>query len=154
MKFVDTSQLCELLDVHKTTIHQWMKAGMPIFEKGHNGKAHKFKVADVIHWQKQRAVEAATGNTELLSADEARRRKLTAEAGLQEIELALKKGVVVELDDIERELSNKFAEFRTNMRNIPSRVSMQVLGEDDEGKVKKIIMDEVDKCLEIFSDYA
>jgi phage terminase Nu1 subunit (DNA packaging protein) len=154
MKFCDTGELCELLDVHKTTIHGWMKAGMPVYERGHNGKSHKFLVKDVIHWQKQRAVETATGNVDLMSADEAKRRKLQAEAGLQEIELAKKKGTVVDLEELERELSNKFAELRSNLRMIPSRVSMQVLGEEDETKIKNIILAEIDKTLEVLADSA
>jgi phage terminase Nu1 subunit (DNA packaging protein) len=153
VKVATTETLAEMLGVHKGTVMNWVKGGMPIYEKGGPGKANVFKVKDVIDWLKQRAVYDATGGSvELMTADEAKRRKMAAEAGLQEIELAKKQGLVVELDELERDLSNKFAELRSNMRMIPSRVSMQVLGEPDETKVKAIIMAEIDRALEVLSD--
>lgn len=153
MKFCDTDQLAEMFDVHRSTISQWIKAGMPIFERGTTGRAHKFKVADVIHWRNKRAVEAATGNTDLLTADEAKRRKLQAEAGLQEIELAKKKGTVVDLAEFERDLSNKFAELSKNIMNVPNRVSMQIVGESDESVINQKITSELKIALEVLSDY-
>jgi len=151
MKFCDTDQLAELFDVHKATIGQWLKAGMPIVERGTGGKAHKFKVADCIHWRNKRAVEAATGNTDLMTADEAKRRKLSAEAGLQEIELAMKQGKVVEIESVYQDKCNENAELRTNMMNIPNRIAMQCVGED-ESTIHKIMSDEIMIALRCLSD--
>lgn len=151
MKFCDTDQLAELFDVHRSTISQWIKAGLPIFERGTTGRAHKFKVADVIHWRNKRAVEAATGNSDLMTADEAKRRKLTAEAGLQEIELGIKQGKLVYIDEIYQDKCNENAELRTNMLNIPNRIAMQCVGED-ESTIHKIMTAEISIALECLSD--
>lgn len=151
MKFCDTDALAEMFDVHRSTISQWIKAGLPIFERGTTGRAHKFKVADVIHWRNKRAVEAATGNTDLMTADEAKRRKLTAEAGLQEIELAMKQGKVVEIESVYQDKCNENAELRSSMLNIPNRCAMQCVGED-EATIHKIMTDEITIALRCLSD--
>ena len=76
---------------------------------------------DVVTWLESRAVNQAVGNTDLMTADEAKRRKLSAEAGLQEIILAKRKGDVIELSDVEKKLSNSFAILRSSMLKIPDR---------------------------------
>jgi phage terminase Nu1 subunit (DNA packaging protein) len=60
---------------------------------------------------------------------ELKRRKLAAETAKVELELAKARGEVVPLRQLERALANTFAEVKTNLRSIPSRVATAIIGE-------------------------
>jgi phage terminase Nu1 subunit (DNA packaging protein) len=150
MKLVNSTELGALLGVHRGTISDWLKAGLPIHKKARPGEkgGHQFIMKDVVTWLESRAVNQAVGNTDLMTADEAKRRKLSAEAGLQEIILAKRKGDVIELSDVEKKLSNSFAILRSSMLKIPDRTSMQLVGETDEEVIKQVLKQEITEALE------
>lgn len=152
---VSTIELVNLLGVHRNTVHEWVAQGCPTAVKAKRGDrgGHKFLLSDVIEWHKSRAVIQATGSNELMSADEAKRRKLMAEAGLQEIELAKKKGDVIELAEVERKLSSSFAIVRSNMLKVPDRTAIRLIGETDESRIKQIIREEVSQALEALANW-
>lgn len=150
---VTTTELARIVGVTRVTIGTWISEGCPIAERGSVGKkGHKFDTREVIEWRIKRERENANTNFgEQMSKDEASRRKTQAQAELAEVEVALKKGKVVELDEIEKKLSDEMAHLRAKMRKIPERVVMQVLGETDERKIKNTILNEIDEALEHLS---
>ena len=155
MKIVNAIELSTIIGVHRKTLGEWERAGCPIHHKAKPGEkgGHKYIVKHVIEWMQQRAVLQATGSSDLLTADEAKRRKLTAEAGLQEIELAKKQGIVIDLNDVEKKLSHSFAMLRSNMLKIPDRTSMQLVGETDEEVIKTVLKQEITEALEGLSNW-
>lgn len=152
---VNMTELTNMLGVHKNTVFDWMKAGMPVAHRAPVGTrgGHKFMMSDVLEWHRSRAVIQATGSNELMSADEAKRRKLMAEAGLQEIELNKRKGDVIELAEVEKKLSNTFAVIRSNMLKVSDRTAIRLIGETDETRIKKIIRDEINQALDALSTW-
>lgn len=154
-KLVNIIELSAMLGVHKNTVFEWIKAGMPVAVKAGRGEkgGHQFLMSDVLDWHKGRAVIQATGSNDAMSAEEAKRRKLMAEAGLQEIELAKKQSLVVELADIERDLSNRFAQMRSNLLKIPERTAIRLIGETEETRIKQIIREELIQAMETISDW-
>lgn len=152
-KIVDSHELTLIFGIHKNTIANWIKEGCPVYQKSRGrGGRHQFNIQEVVAWREQRAVIAATGNTTQIDMEEAKRRKVAAEAGIVELELARKKGQVADLEEVERKLSNKFAQLSSRLRKVPERVVMQVLGETDEVKVKKMILREIDECLTLLAE--
>jgi len=150
---VTTKDLAQFFGVNVRTIQKWMADGCPIKKPGQKGgQTHIFETEDVIAWRIRERINAEIGNVDLMSTEEAKRKKLAAEAGLAELELAKKQGIVVELTEVERDLSNKFANFRAVVRRVPERVVMQLLGLTDETKIKEIILEELDLALETLSD--
>lgn len=152
---VSTAELSNFLGIHRRTIQEWVSSGCPVAHRAKLGDrgGHQFVPRDVMNWLKERAVYEATGGNdpELMSAEEAKRRKLTAEAGLQEIELAKKKATVVDIEEMYRAKAEENAELRTNMRNIPSRVAMQCVGETEK-EIHRIILEEIDIALRALAD--
>lgn len=135
------------------TIRSWIKEGCPVDEKPIAGKkGYRLDTRAVAEWQLKRAVSAATSFGEGITKEEAQRRKLTAEAELAELEIAKKKGLVVELEQLRTELSNKFTELRSAMRRIPERSALRLVGEMDEVKIKDMLLDEIDMALEAIAD--
>lgn len=160
MKTMNTEELAEYMGTHPWQVREWIKNGMPIHKKGIGGRgengANQFLLNDVVGWMKDRALKAAlrSAETEVVSSEEAKRRKLAAEAALQEIELAKAKGLVIDLESIERDLSNRFAELRSNIRKVPERVALRVVAETDETKIKAILREEIDAALEALTSHA
>ena len=152
---VSTIELTNLLGIHRNTVHEWVAQGCPTAVRAKVGDrgGHKFLLSDVLEWHKSRAVIQATGSNELMSADEAKRRKLMAEAGLQEIELNKRKGDVIELAEVEKKLSNTFAVIRSNMLKVSDRTAIRLIGETDETRIKKIIREEINQALDALSTW-
>ena len=155
---VSTNELCTFLGAHKNTVLQWVGQGCPVAVKARRGDrgGHQFVPRDVVNWLKDKAVTDAIGSEDptLISVEEARRRKMLAEAGLQEIELAKQKGLVVDLGDIQRDLSNKLAEVRSNILKIPERTALRLVGETEETRIKQIIREELTQALNGIADYS
>jgi len=76
-----------------------------------------------------------------------RARKVKAEADIAEIDAAKARGEVADLADVQRSVEQCFAEIRANLRNIPSRISAQLIGEQTETQIKKVILSEIDAAL-------
>ncbi|QTI81480.1 terminase small subunit (plasmid) [Roseomonas marmotae] len=70
-----------------------------------------------------------------------------AQADLAEIQLAKARGDVAPVDQVERAVSKAFAEVRAGMRNVPSRVVSQLIGETDERRFKAVLLSEIDGAL-------
>ena len=149
-KNVTRQEVADLFGVSHTTVDAWIKRGMPIVTKGSKGKAWVINTASVSAWLEQRAKESS-GND---NADERelKRRKLAAETAKVELELARVRGEVVPLKQLERALANTFAEVKTNLRSVPSRVATAIIGEESETRIKAVILKEIDQALETLGD--
>jgi len=160
MKTVSTDELAELMGTHPWQVRDWMKAGCPVHKRGTGGRgkdgANQFVLKDVVGWLKDRALKAAlkSSDHEIVSSEEAKRRKLAAEAALQEIELAKAKELVIDVQAVEQDLSNRFAELRSNIRKIPERVAIRLVAENDETEIKKVLLEEIDAVLEVLTSHA
>jgi phage terminase Nu1 subunit (DNA packaging protein) len=145
-------EIAEIFGVAETTVNHWMRRGCPVMQRGGKGVAWQINTADVAEWLKRRAVEDIAGDT-LADESELKRRKLAAETAKSELELAKVKGEVVPLKQLERALSNVFAEVKTNTRNVPSRVATSLIGETNEIRIKQVILDEIDLSLAALEEF-
>jgi len=149
---VSIVEAARIHDCTEKTIRDWMRAGMPVKKKAQRGgEKHIFCTVQINQWLMERELNKRFGNIDLMTADEAKRKKLTAEAALTELDLAKKTGQVVDLDVIERQLANKFANLRSIIRRIPDRVVMRLVGLSDEAVIKDILLSEIDAALLILS---
>lgn len=143
---VNKQALADLLGVSTPTIDQWVRAGCPIVQRGAKGVAAIFNTADVSRWRIDKAAEDAGGGAKA-DESELKLRKLAAEAGKAELELAKARGEVAPVADFERATSAMMASIRANMRNVPGRSVLQLLGCTDEKEFKRILMAEIDLAL-------
>lgn len=145
-QIVNKSELCSLFGVSPPSVDGWVRNGCPVVEKGSQGRHSQFNTADVAKWLRDRAREEGSGTK---TADEAelRRRKLAAEAERSELELAKVKGEVAPVAEFERIWAMKDAAVRTNMRNVPRRAVLQLLGCTDETEFTSKLLAEIDLAL-------
>ena len=148
MSRVETAELAAIFGVQRKTILIWLKEGMPVISGGVAGsRAHLFDTEETLRWKINREMIRVTGDGDHVDKDEAQRRKTLAEAQRQEILLAKERGEVVELAEMQKELTDQMIELRASMRRIPERCVLQLVGESDETAIKKVILTEVDEAL-------
>jgi len=63
------------------------------------------------------------------------------------------KGDLVPLAQLERQLSNTFAELKANLRNVPKRTATSLVGETNEVRIKEVLLAEIDQCLEVLAQF-
>lgn len=148
---VNKAELCSIMGVTPPTVDGWVRNGCPIKKKGSRGVAATLNTADVMTWLRDKAREEASGTT-LADESELKRRKLSAETAMVELELAKARGLVAPLDQVEKMVARAFAEVRAGMRNIPGRVVSTLIGETNERQFKRVMLEEIDQVLEAMAN--
>ncbi len=149
-RLVNQRQLAEIFGVTRETIRKWADLGMPI----HRGPArtNAYLPAEVIRWREERAERAAIESVAVTDIDEARRRKMAAEAALAEIALAKARGEVVELGIIGEELGSALSKCRAKLLALGAGVVPRLQMATDAKEMKRIVDDAVLQALEEISD--
>lgn len=150
-KSVNKTELADLFGVTAPTVDGWVRAGCPMVSRGARGVASEFNTADVAKWLREKARDEGAGTAQA-DEGELRRRKLLAETERAELDLAKAKGEVAPLDQVERMVSRAFSEVRAGMRNLPSRLVASLIGETDERKFKRVMLEEIDQVLEALAN--
>lgn len=144
-------ELADIFGVSLPTIEAWVRSGCPYVEKGGMGKSWKFDTAAVSAWQKDKAVEDATGGRDA-SVEELKKREAAAKTELVELELAKAKSEVAPISEFERVWSMAMGQLRQNIMNVPQRVVLTLLGETDEKIFKDKLRLELTQALEQTSE--
>ncbi len=146
-QIVTRAGLAVVFGVALPTVDSWVRSGCPFVVRGGRGKEWQFNTADVSSWLKEKAREEAVGDGPV-DIDEARLRKLAAEAEMAELELAKAKGEVASIRDFERVEASKNTIIRQNIMNVPGRAVLQLLGCTDEIEFKEKLRAELFLALE------
>ena len=129
--------IAKVLDLSERRVQQLVKEGIiPKHERG------RFELIPAVHGYikflkgKHIGKEASEN---VISLDEARRRKLTAEASMAELELETERGNLVEASKVENVWSEICGGIRGKMLAVPSQIAPLVIGENKQAVVKDII---------------
>lgn len=142
--------IAKLLMLTERRVQQLAKDGIiPKAERGRYELAPS--VQGYIRFLQDRNVTAGVGSPIDYAAEKAK--KLKAERQRVELELSRAQGEVVPLAQLERALANTFAEIKTNIRSVPSRVATAIIGESNETRIKAVILKEIDQALEVLGDF-
>jgi phage terminase Nu1 subunit (DNA packaging protein) len=144
---LNRQELSQAMGVSLPTVERWIRDGCPFKQRGTKGIPWVFLLPDVVAWWGQRQRESAAGSAPT-DIEDARRRKLSAEAAMAELELAKARGEVAPIREFEMTQSRMMATIRTNILNVPSRVVLQLLGETDEKTFKAKLRAELTLALE------
>lgn len=145
-KLVNRTELSLIFGKSVTTIDQWIRQGMPYIEKGSKGVGWLFDTSKAITWRENKLREEAS-SPERIELDEAKRRKMAAEAAILEIELQSKRRAVLPREEVEQSLTHTFITLKQRLRTIPERVAPQIINEKDEQSVRELLLIEIDDAL-------
>jgi terminase small subunit / prophage DNA-packing protein len=150
---VDLTTAATMLRKTPNTLKRWFKLGCPVVAEGAQNRPWQVCIADVVEWLEQRAAQAATGDTSALDIDEARRRKVAAEAALAELDLACRRGELIEAATVEAVWSQMLANFRTRALAVPTRAAPLVAGGGTLREMQEILRAVVYEALTELSEY-
>lgn len=124
---LSTSAMCEVLDIHRNTLAQWVKLGMP---KCANGW---YPLKDCLLWvqdYKGTSNNQAPENEEKMTLAQ---QKLFYEAKLKEqqteaatLKNAIAKGEYIKRDDVVSELQRFFTTLKRSMAGFSRKIAMEV----------------------------
>lgn len=119
---LNQTELAAFFDVDVRTVRRWTKTGLPRDSSG------EFPLAHCVAWVRERDRQEAERLQRPATEDEARARKVAAEAELAEYELAEKRQSMVSIDDHDRILGRLLDRLRAKILNIPGRWSPHMVG--------------------------
>ena len=121
---VNRAKLSEIVGIAPQSLDSWIRQGMPFVKKpGEQGdREWQFKTSEVIAWRETCLRERLSAGK---SADinEARLRKLDAEAEAAEIELEQRKKSLIRVEDVERGIHELLSNVKTKMLGVPDKLA-------------------------------
>ena len=144
---VSTQQAADFFGVTYVTMRNWLKQSDAPPPLDPNTKPLVYDSAALVQFRIRKSSSSHRKGGDLVTADEAHRRKETALAELRELELAEKRGEVIPLDDIEDALAARESNMRARLLAIPTTVAMLLEGMTADER-RKVIADAVAEALE------
>lgn len=145
---VSKADLARLAGVSLPTISQWVAKGCPYVKKGAKGQPWQFDASHVWAWREEQVALQTVGDTSQLDIEEARRRKLAAEAALAELDVAKKKGELVEVEVVAETVGDDYANVRAKLLSLPTKAAPQLCAIDDAAEVQSFLEKLVFEALE------
>lgn len=154
------AELAEVLGIHKTTVDEWIKEGLPYRARPDqsrpNERQWKFDTGECVKWLVKRAKGQGIGmddrgeSAERIESD-AKARERVAIAGLKEMEYAERLKVMVHVDDVIERVEEQYAIVKSRLQAIPGRMAQALAVESDASAVERALKDEVGQALEELS---
>ena len=97
-------------------------------------------------------VDNLLGDAGAIDLEEAKRRKMAAEAALAEVELEKVRGTLVEMETIEKTWTELVANCRAKLLSIPAKTSPEVFAAENLTEVKAVLKGAILEALNELSD--
>lgn len=145
---VSKADLARMFGVSLNTIGQWVNKGCPWITKGCPGKQWTFNTAEVVAWREEHVAQQVQGDTSQLDIEEARRRKMAAEAAMMELDLAKRRGEVLEVEAVAEVIGDDYANVRAKLLSLPTKLAPILVGIEDPAECLMLIERGVTEALE------
>lgn len=147
---VTQAELARMYNVTATVIRGWIQKGMPLHRRGttgggRNAKSTLIRVSDCVRWrEKYLKEEKSEAKVEF---DEAKRRKMLAEAEKTELEVQVRKGELVEVDEIGKAVESDYMNLRAKLLAIPSSLAPILEVATTAIEIKNCLEDAINEAL-------
>jgi phage terminase Nu1 subunit (DNA packaging protein) len=149
---VDKKTLAGMFGVAGTTIDAYRRKGLPTVGEG---RATKYNVQECFRWFNSYTVQQEREKWDTtpsgMTEQDAKTRKLTAEALIAELDLAKERGTMVNISDAEREVMKHHTIVRTSLLAFPVRTAPFLVMVPDELTARQIIEAEIFKLMDALS---
>ena len=139
--------ICNLLDLSQRRVQQLSKEG--VIPKAERGRYELVPaIRGYIRYLKERSITGdAKSDETIVSFDEARRRKISAEAEMAELALAVEQQKVVSIEETEKNWTEVLGAVRAKILSMPTVMASQVAVETDQKIVKELLTKKVEQAL-------
>jgi phage terminase Nu1 subunit (DNA packaging protein) len=151
-KVANLNEVANIFGVSDQTVRKWVGKGCPVLQEGGLQREWKFSTADVSSWlvaQQKRAK-----SEEHVDLEEARRRKLAAEAELAELDAAVRRGDVVPIEMVAKIIADQFTACRARFLSIPTKLAPVLISSTDMVECRTLLEAAVDEALHELVGYA
>lgn len=102
----------------------------------------------MAQWLEAQASErVANGVVPSASIEEARVRKISADAALAELQLQRERGEVVNIEDVAKTVGEEYAAVRAKLLAIPTKLAPRIAIEADENTCRELLAREITEAL-------
>jgi len=151
---LNRADLGKFFGVALTTVDAWVREGCPYVKRAKGkGQQWEFDSAAVAEWLQDRAVTNKVGDIANIDIDEAKKRKMAAEASIAEINLRKLQGELVEFTEIEKAGIDSYSACRARLLNISPKVADRLTLISDAIEIKAILDREIYQALEELGHY-
>jgi len=139
------TELSALFSVHRTTIDNWIKEGLPVEKGGPAGNVLQVPLKVAVQWARDRDLakhKAALAQLRQESDGEetAKARKLAADARMRELDLAEREAKLVDVAQVEDAWQQQVAAVREALMTLAAEaVQAGLVQPQDEGKVEDMV---------------
>lgn len=140
---ITKQELSSALNLSISSIENYQQAGMPVAIRGKQGIPNYYDLQIVTDW--------IADNVSINKApdyDEAKLRKLTADAQLAEVKLAQEVGELIKMQDAVNQVSATFSRIRSKLLAIPSNLSGVLYTMDNQREVNEYLDHHIRQILE------
>jgi hypothetical protein len=136
-----------------TTIKGWITRSGESFviEKAGPGRPWQIDFPAMLRWREEQLI-AVEGATAKLDYEEARRRKVTAEAMMAEQKVALQEGELIPKTDVVVMIQGMFGHCRARMLAIPTKLAPVVSLCETVPEIKEKLIEAINDALEELSE--
>lgn len=145
---VNKTQLAQVLGKSEEWLTQAQKdPSFPVLTRRKGAKGNEYETADVITYLQKKQVNSLLGDAGAIDIEEAKRRKIVAEAGIAETELAQTQGTLIPANEVEKAWSDLVANCRAKLLSLPAKVGPEVFAADSLVEVKVLLKKHINEAL-------
>lgn len=142
-----------LIGVHRNTLTAWLKEGCPAERKANAdlGVSWEVYLPDVIEWRTEQRIEAAVSSLdggEKVSEDEARRRRMLAQAIQEEIKADEALRRVAAIADVADRVASEYAAVRSHLQAVGAKVAGRAATMTNAPAIQDLVDDAIREALE------
>lgn len=134
---ITTAHVAQLFSVTEKTVRSWIRGGLPVLKKGGRGRGKTSLVDlwDLIPWY-----------LEEHALDVAKTRLATAQAEKHEMDNAVRRGDLADLNDASKVWAQLLENFRSRMRSSPTKLA-PLVSPENPNRARDLIAAEHDAIL-------
>jgi len=138
-KLVNQKEACEIFNISKPTLNEWVRQGCPVKHRGGKGHPSRYDSAAIFEWRLNKVYEDANGSTEAVLIEEAKRRKMAADAEMAEMNLAERKELLISIPEMIEEVGEQLSRVRSQLLAVPSKLAVAVQHLDKPAEIEKVV---------------
>lgn len=146
--------LAESFQVSLPTVDEWVRRGCPVEQAGGSGRDYKFSLPSVVAWRVadlQSRLRGAAEKDE--NFKDAELRKVKAEADLKEMEVAKKRGDLIDARAVRKVWTDALAVIKTRVLSISVKRAREFSEETDWTVIQQVLDADCRECLDAIHKY-